>query len=246
MISHQIKLTSINSTNDYLHDLIRSGKCEDGTLVIANEQTAGRGLSDNIWESESGKNLTLSIFHIPDYLPPADQFMLNITVSLAVREFVAAALPKANVTVKWPNDVYIDDGKVAGILIQNGIIGDAFSYSIIGIGINVNQESFLSGAPNPVSLIHYTFREFDLNKSLQLLINCIDEKFALLQTGHFEKLRDEYLWNLYRLGKWFGYKINGIFHIAKVSGITNFGQLMLRDSEEKDYVCDLKEVEFLL
>ncbi len=246
MISKILTLETIDSTNEFLHYLLNSGECQDGTLVVAKEQTAGKGLAENKWESEPGKNLTLSIFHVPFYISPADQFLLNITVALAVREFVAALVPTRNVTVKWPNDVYIDDGKVAGILIQNAVTGIHFTHSIIGIGININQIRFRSSAPNPVSVIHYLQKELDLEESLNLLTAIIDLKFNMLQSGQHEKLREEYLWNLYRLGKLHGYRINGILQVARITGITNFGQLMLRNEDETDYVCDLKEVEFLI
>jgi BirA family transcriptional regulator, biotin operon repressor / biotin---[acetyl-CoA-carboxylase] ligase len=204
VISRIIKLETVDSTSDYFLRLINSGECEDGTLLVAKEQITGKGLSENKWESEPGKNLTLSIYHVPIYLRPSDLFMLNITVSLAVREFVLSLLPSSIVTVKWPNDIYIDNGKVAGILIKNGISGNEFSYCIIGIGININQERFYSGAPNPVSVIHYIQKELDLDEMLDKLMKCIDREFELLQSRQYEKLQEEYLWNLFRLGKYFG------------------------------------------
>lgn len=127
-----------------------------GTTLMLTEQTAGRGQRGNSWEAEPGKNVTMSMLITFDRLPAAQQFIISQIISLTIvdllREYLAPEVSAERVMVKWPNDIYVDDSKIAGILIENTVCGPCVAHSIIGIGLNVNQLRFLSDAPNPVSM----------------------------------------------------------------------------------------------
>lgn len=139
-------------------------QCPHGTAVRAVEQTAGRGQRGNHWEAEPGRNLTLSIVLRDLPIPPARQFELSMLVSLATVEFLDRYFPAERIKIKWPNDIYVDDLKICGILIENTLASsDGIARSIVGVGININQRTFVSDAPNPVSLAMLTGREYDLD-----------------------------------------------------------------------------------
>ncbi|MDE6431375.1 MAG: biotin--[acetyl-CoA-carboxylase] ligase, partial [Duncaniella sp.] len=120
--------------------------------VSARRQTAGRGQRGNSWESAPGKNITMSILLRPEGLHPSRQFVISRAVSLAITGVLRRYMPASAVRVKWPNDIYVDDRKICGILIENVISSASIRQSVVGIGINVNQRRFLSDAPNPVSM----------------------------------------------------------------------------------------------
>ncbi|HHN48489.1 MAG TPA: biotin--[acetyl-CoA-carboxylase] ligase, partial [Bacteroidales bacterium] len=147
-----VRLDTTPSTNAYANMLIKKNKALNGMLITAVAQTAGKGQDKNFWESKPNENLTISIIVKPYNLMPARQFILNKITSLAIRDFVMMHLKDVAVSIKWPNDVYADDQKIAGILISNTIEGQEITWSVIGIGVNINQTKFESPAPNPVSL----------------------------------------------------------------------------------------------
>ena len=160
-------ITSTNSTNTLLKELLAKGEWPaDERFLRAGYQTAGRGQTGNGWESEANKNLLCSIL-----LPPRQNlFDLNVLVSVAVQRLLGEAF-----TIKWPNDIYWQDKKVAGILIENAIIGNELKYSIAGIGLNVNQTEWQSDAPNPVSLKLVTGQTYDLDELMQRLLDEVDK-----------------------------------------------------------------------
>ena len=145
-----IKIESTDSTSSHLAGIAEG--CAHGTAVMARVQTAGRGQRGNSWEAEPGMNITLSLLLRPEGIEPARQFIISQAVSLAIVEMLDSFIEADTVSIKWPNDIYVNDSKIAGILIENVISGSAISRSIVGVGLNVNQTEFLSDAPNPVSL----------------------------------------------------------------------------------------------
>ena len=156
---HYIKVSQTASTNTYLSRL--AATLPGGTVIYTPSQTAGRGQKGNSWESEDGKNLTFSHLLKRPPVKARDQFYLSEAAALAVVEALAAEAGDG-FSVKWPNDVYWRDKKVCGMLLENSLDGSDIAHCIVGIGINVNQERFLSDAPNPVSLINITGHEHDL------------------------------------------------------------------------------------
>lgn len=199
-----IEIEETGSTNLYASDLLRSKEIPEGTVISAFRQSSGRGLGSNSWESEAGKNLTISIILYPSFLPIEKQFMLNKVVSLGVYDIITKLIENTNslvnksiVKIKWPNDIYIGDKKVSGILIENAIIGNKFLHSIVGIGININQEIFLSDAPNPVSLKNITGKEYGLKECLELLCSYLDKRYFQLKNDNYKAIDKDYLSTLY-------------------------------------------------
>lgn len=234
-----------DSTNLYAARLIKQGKAFHGQSVVARNQTSGKGLGTNRWESEPGKNLLVSFIVKPSFLPPAHQFMLNKVTSLATMQMIEDMTFRNDVQVKWPNDIYIGNGKAAGILINNIISGNHFEWAIVGVGINVNQKIFSTSLPNPVSMITATGKEFDLERCTDVLYRCFADYYLMLESGHETEINDKYHANLYRLGtvSLFGFK--GRKLEATIIGVGLYGHLLLETSDGQTIECDLKEVKFL-
>lgn len=149
---------------------------DEGYIIQTNFQNSGKGQGKNTWESERGKNLLFSLLLKPYFLPASDQFVLTQIISLSVVDILKKLFENDNkpvIKVKWPNDIYIDNRKVAGILIQNTISGNNIENSIVGIGLNVNQKKFVTDAKNPVSLIHHLGTELSINDLLNQLLYAI-------------------------------------------------------------------------
>ncbi len=153
------------STNSLL--LAHESELPHGAVVATRTQTAGRGQRGNSWEAEPGRNLTFSILLRPSTIEASRAFELSMIVATAIAHSLQPLLPNDSVQVKWPNDIYVGDSKICGILIENAFCGKNIDRSIVGIGINVNQHRFVSDAPNPVSLHQLTNRDHDLEPLLQ-------------------------------------------------------------------------------
>jgi BirA family biotin operon repressor/biotin-[acetyl-CoA-carboxylase] ligase len=217
----------------------------EGTVIVAEVQTGGRGVDGNTWESEEGKNLTFSMVIYPTYLFPVDQFYLTKAISLGVCHTVMKYLgPKCS--IKWPNDVYFGNDKIAGILIQNGIQGNRFSYSIAGIGLNVNQVNFSKDIPNPVSMKLVSERDHDLDDLLDELCLSIDGYLELLKEGRQEKLDEEYISSLFRINEWAEYVYKGDRIRGRIKGVNRYGHLILDVPSGRMVECDLKEISFVI
>ncbi len=168
-----------------------------GFALMAREQTAGRGQRGNSWEAEPGKNITLSVMLRPDNLPALRQFEISEAVALGVADTVES-LGIEGVAVKWPNDIYVGDRKIAGILIENSIRGANIAYSVAGIGLNVNQTEFRSDAPNPVSIAQLTGRSYDLVELASAMVSRILDRLG--RVNHAEYRRR--LWRGTGLWRW--------------------------------------------
>ena len=226
-------------------------------------QTAGRGQAGNSWESEKGKNLLFSTLLRYPEVEAADQWRLSMLVAVAVREaIVSILLPLAfrlsPITIKWPNDIYYNDQKLVGILIENTLSGRHIAYTIAGVGINVNQTQWLSNAPNPVSMKQITGEEYDVEN----LLNAFLEAIQRWEKASTEQLREEYIKHLYRRTGWHPYlerevsvaptniqlsaqAADGVF-LAQWVDITPQGEWVLRlqTGEEKRY--HFKQIRFVL
>jgi len=241
------QLESVGSTNAYLQQLFLKEKVAEGFVVLAREQQSGKGHGANSWESEAGKNLTFSLLLRPDAILPEQQFLLTQLISLALVDLVKDFLPGESVSIKWPNDIYIGEQKAAGILIQNFIKGQNIDASIVGIGLNVNQQSFSSGAPNPVSLVHFTHKPLDITDVLDKLLLNIQSIYRQSQSiSAREALHQRYLSHLFRYGKPVFFKENGLPFKATITGIGKFGQLILQLENGAQKQFAFKEVEFVI
>ena len=219
---------------------------EEGTVVRAIEQTAGKGQPGNHWESEPKKNITMSLLLRPEFLSIVDHFFISIAVSLGITDYLVDK-KITDVCIKWPNDIYVGNKKICGILIENTIIGHTIDSSIVGIGLNINQEKFLSDAPNPISLTNITNKTYDLPTELNLLCNSLLRRYAMLANGNLEGLREEYIARLYRFNQMADYKLptaDTIFK-AKIIDVAPEGRLIMESDNGKIMKFAFKEVEFV-
>ena len=242
--SRFIYCKNIESTNSYASGIIESESLTEGTIIYTNYQTAGRGQKGNRWESEDGKNLLLSIVLFPGSVKPEDQFIISIFVSLGICDFLKMLIPDCN--IKWPNDIYAGDDKIAGILIENSIISNAIVNSVAGIGLNINQEEFPDELPNPVSLKILTGKEYDRDFCLKQLAGCLDLRYKQVISGSWDELRNEYILSLYHLNKWRRFKSEyGIFQ-GKIVSVTDSGCLRIEEKSGNIREFSFKQIEFIV
>ena len=239
-----IRLPETKSTNSYAIELLSKDHPEEGCVIITDHQTAGKGTDTNTWESEKGKNLTFSLILYPT-LAADQQFVLNKAISLGIYDFLIAELPGQKVSIKWPNDIYVEDKKACGILIQNSVMGNKLDYMVIGIGLNVNQTLFISNAPNPVSMKMITGLDYKLDDLLQKLLQSIFERYTFIRptTG---KIENDYQRALFRLWEWHEYLVKGSKVFSRITGTTAYGQLVLEYESGETQVLDMKEVQFII
>ena len=220
-----------NSTNTLLKELITKG--EEPEFIYAGYQTAGRGQTGNSWESAPDKNLLCSILLPPD----KNLYFLNIAVGVAIIRLIGDEF-----TIKWPNDIYWRDKKVAGILIENAIVGNEVKYSIAGIGLNVNQTEFKSDAPNPVSLKQITGKEYDID---QLMKNLLHAVYMVLDEPE-KTIWSEYKSHLYRReGFWPFEDSKGRFE-ARIVDVLPSGEIVLQDQQGQKRTYHFKQVRYIL
>lgn len=223
-------------------DILSSGAASNGMVVITDNQTAGQGQYGNSWEAEPGTNLTFSVIYQSVNLPVSDQFYLTIVASLAVYQTLTTYLAK-KINIKWPNDIYCNDRKICGILIQNIIKGKVIDGTVIGIGLNVNQMSF--NTPCAISMKQIVGESIDLNILLCTLLKNLEVFFVDLHSGKNKLLKDSYLQKLYFLNekKRFFSEVKGEFE-GTIRGINPFGCLEVESSGTIDLYA-LKEIKFL-
>lgn len=239
---------SIGSTNTYLRELGGGDPDYDYEVALADFQTAGRGQKGNTWESEQGKNLLFSILAHPHNIKVRDQFYISEAIALAVSDSVIdAAGPEyaPYFSVKWSNDIYYKDYKMAGILIENTLQGDRIMDTVVGVGLDVNQEVFLSDAPNPISLKNITGKDYDRDK---LLADIIDRFIGYMELSEQQRHKVDKLYRerLYRREGYHKFRdANGCFE-ACIEGIQPNGCLMLQTIDGEHRVYEFKQVQFIL
>jgi BirA family biotin operon repressor/biotin-[acetyl-CoA-carboxylase] ligase len=241
--SVMIHCEKVSSTNDLASVMLRGEKPAEGTVITAAFQEGGRGQKGNSWESEPDKNLLMSVILYPFMIRPEEQFVISQMVSLAVYDLVRAETP--HVKIKWPNDIYVRDDKIAGILIEHSIMGKVISNTVAGIGLNVNQTEFGSTLPNPVSLAQVTGREYDLSAVTRELIRLLDIRYAGIISGRTDELADAYHKSLYRCGEWHRYADrNGEFG-GMIEGIGQGGMLMVRREKGTVTGYAFREIDYI-
>lgn len=219
-------------------------------------QTAGRGQAGNSWESEAGKNLLFSTILRYEGIHAASQWRLSMLVAVALWDTLANYLPKERLAIKWPNDIYFGDKKLVGILIENNLSGQYVGYSIVGIGVNVNQIEWLSNAPNPISMKEITGEDYDVEK----LMNGWMDSMKSWELRSTEEIKKAYLQHLYRREGWHMYVerevstaptaiaqqgVEGAF-LAHFIGITEQGELMLSTENNEEKIYHFKQIRFVL
>ena len=238
-----IHLPETESTNQSLRYLSNSGFLPDKSILWTDFQTKGRGQADNSWESESGKNLLCSIVFYPDRIPANRAFVITELAALSVNFTLDIYVP--DISVKWPNDIYWKNQKISGILIENDLLEGMITRSIIGIGINLNQSEFKSGAPNPVSLGLITGHTYDRRKILDQLRAEFESLVQALKDEGIDSLHQRYCAALYRREGFYAYQDTDGFFEARIHAVEPSGRLIL---ERKDGTLSgyaFKEVAYL-
>ncbi len=241
-----IRLDVTDSTNREAFRLLESGSLAEGTVIVAESQSSGRGQGKTKWESAPGRNLTFSLVLRPLFLPPAQQFLLNQTIALSIRDSLAPFLFPERVSIKWPNDIYCRMGKVSGTLIENRIMGNQFDLCVAGIGINVNQEVFTSDAPNPLSLKNLTGIEYDLEDLLQSSLESIGRWYGWLSSGQSQKIQQTYLEHLLGLNDKLRFRAGEDTFAGTITGVDQYGRLQILHENQQTLIFDIKEVQMLL
>jgi BirA family biotin operon repressor/biotin-[acetyl-CoA-carboxylase] ligase len=234
---------SLQSTNTFVSLSLKEKELPEGTVICTDFQTAGKGQQGKRWESEKGKNLLFSVILYPSSVSPDNQFLISMIISLGICDFLHELVPL--VKIKWPNDIYVYNDKIAGILIENSIIGETIESCIAGIGININQEKFSPDIPNPVSLRIITGKETDTGTSLEKLLNCLDKRYKQLLYGEREPIRDEYVSMLYRACEWHLYRSDGIIFKGRIIGIKDSGCLKIEKEDKSVSEFSFKEVDYI-
>lgn len=239
-----IRMESVDSTNNYLRELITKECLPDGSAVLVDFQTAGRGQAGNSWESERGKNLTFSIAVYPSAIPANRQFLISQVSALSIKDTLDSYTK--GISIKWPNDIYWENKKISGMLIENNLMGVSIHSSIIGIGLNLNQEVFKSNAPNPVSLFQITGKVYDREEVFRRALSCFYARYLQLLHGEFGDIEKDYANSLYRREGLFSYRDSGGVFKAQIRGTEPDGRLVLQLSNGNTRKYAFKEVEFII
>lgn len=234
-----LEFEQAGSTNTLAEELPKE-ELTDKSVVLTFRQTGGRGQAGNKWESIPGKNISMTVVFKPVNLDAARQFAVSMVIALGCCDFIGRYVEGC--TVKWPNDVYVGDKKMVGILIEHTISGTNIGRSLCGVGVNVNQQVFVSDAPNPVSLAQLLGHELPLHDALAELLECIGKRYEQIYNYHL--LEHDFVEALYRrYGEFEWEDETGVFR-ASIAGVDEYGRLVLRDSEGAERAYGFKEVKY--
>lgn len=220
-----LEIPTVDSTNEYAKQLLSKSKPAEGTVIFAHEQTAGKGQFGKKWESAKGENLTFSVIFYPDFLGAQNAHRLHQAISLALHDFFESM--NVPTRIKWPNDIYSADSKLAGILIENALMKEHLCSTVVGIGINVNQTAFSPHVPNPVSLKMLLGKEFEPLHLLNDFFSFLEARYLQLKDGQSEVLKSAYQSLLYRLNEKKILKTSTETYEGIIRGVDDSGRLMI-------------------
>ncbi len=243
LTSHKlIILERVDSTNNYAMAMVQKKAVNSGDAVFAMEQTSGKGRRGKSWKSKKGENIILTIVVQMQWLPVQQQFQLSMAVALACHNFFSKYI-KENIKIKWPNDIFINDRKAGGILIENVIQGNLWQWAVIGIGLNINQISFEKEKLNAVSLQQLTDKNYDVLQLANELHKIVLKRLEVLQSGQINNMLKEYNENLFARNQVVKLKKENIVFETKITGISESGELLTKDAIERSFGFD--EVEWM-
>lgn len=246
-----ILLPQTPSTNTYLSDLLKENPHQQAwTVVMTENQTAGRGQQGNSWFSTPGLNLTLSILLRPFSTPVQSQFILSELCALGVLNTLDFFLPqsedKGKLSIKWPNDIYYGDKKIAGILIEHSLTGQRIDYTILGIGLNINEPDYPDHLPNPISLRMILGRTIDCDIVYNHLLDELHRLYCHIESNTTEVMHDCYMQRLYRRSGLYPYRDkDGVFE-ASIADILPSGELVLARPDGTRSQYAFKEISYIL
>lgn len=230
-------LDSVDSTNNYAMGLIQRGDATDGIAVFAREQRNGKGRRGRQWLSSKDENVILSIGVQMQWQRVSQQFGLSMAVALGCMDLMSKYIP-GKATIKWPNDIFINDTKAGGILIENVIRGTLWQWTVIGIGLNINQQKFEDPTFKATSLQLETGNEFDVLQLSGELYEFVLNRIASLKEGEFENILKEYNENLFARGQLARIKKENFVFETRITGVSSTGQLLAEDTIKRQFNFD--------
>ncbi|MEO1448946.1 MAG: biotin--[acetyl-CoA-carboxylase] ligase [Bacteroidota bacterium] len=243
---HIVRLETADSTNQVAQEMI-GPELPEGSVILTYHQTRGRGQQGNRWASPAGQNLTFSLVYYPLFLPVKDVFALSKVAALGVHASLQALVPEQDVWIKWPNDLLLNGRKTAGILIENQLQARGVAATVIGIGLNVNQQVFTPDLPLATSLYQETSESFDLERVLDVVLNEVERYYLLLRNGQRSLIDRAYLQALYQYQELTKVRIGTEVYMARIMGINSTGQLgILVEDEPSIRYFAVKEVHVML
>jgi BirA family biotin operon repressor/biotin-[acetyl-CoA-carboxylase] ligase len=238
-----VRLKSVDSTNNYAMASVHAGMASHGTVFTAFEQTFGKGQRHKKWTSSPGQNITLSIVLEPVFLLPMEHFALSSCIALACYDFLEKFVPEG-LSIKWPNDLYWNDRKAGGILIESIMKGNEWLHAVAGIGININQVRFPAMSPRPVSLRQITGRSMDLDALIPSLCESVETKFTELRESGSKELFSRYNRVLFKRGSRVKLSSGGKIFETTLVEVTPAGQLVCEDAGRRSF--DFGEVVWVI
>lgn len=243
-LGQQVKhLPSCHSTNSIALELIEAGQAQEGLLVLSDYQSAGRGQGQNIWEAAPFQNITLSLVLTPRFLAAQEQFYLSMAVALSLHDSLRAYVPDPDgLKVKWPNDIFYEDKKICGILIQNLLKNQHLHYAIVGVGINVNQTQFQSVQASSLKLING--QQNNLTELTEAFLKAMEVRYLQLRHCKYDRLRFDYLQQLYAYQEARRFEVQGRVFEGKILGVDSVGKICIETEGQLHYFQN-KEVALL-
>jgi len=237
-----IELLSVDSTNNYAMEMLRQGHSKHGTVYFAYEQFAGKGQRGKQWQTHPGENIIISAVLDTSFLHVSNLFILSISMALGAHDFFSSFVPD-NVFLKWPNDLYYNDRKTGGILIENIFRGKDWQNAVAGIGININQTVFDPSIANAISLQQITGKVYDAVQLAKELCTFLEKRYRQLQNHESEALLKKYNSILYKRGESMKFKKDNVVFSGIVKEVNANGQLIIEAGSEQAF--DVGEIEWL-
>jgi len=246
MPTEYIYLETVESTNVYASKQVSKTNPQHPKVYFTTNQSGGTGQFGRKWYSGKDKNLSLSIVYPWKKMTAAQNINILMTVSLAIQNALMV-LTGLNSTIKWPNDIYYDDKKLGGVLIQNVLKGSKVNYSIIGIGINVNTKRFPRWVPNPISVSQIENKDYELDNFARLLSSAIIQYLDIRESLKFKTIKTNYLKNLYKYKKELKYKNKkGVIKWGTLHDVNDNAHLVIKDSDGELHSFDHGELSMIV
>ena len=237
-----LKFDELTSTNTWLMERLSLQDFPEGTVVFTINQTHGKGQRGTSWAADMSNSLTFSVLVKPSFLPISSAYDLSVCIALAIYDCLNELRP--GFKIKWPNDIYFNNKKVAGILIENQMNKSTYQNAVVGIGLNVNQ-SDLRDLPNAISLKQILGIQFPIEKVLDRLCETMEARYLQLRAGKFDELLKSYLKNLYWFKETRVFRSKNTEFIATIVGVLRNGRLVLKLEHGGTCDYDIKELQFV-
>ncbi len=244
---NKVFLPETDSTNSYAITMLKNVNCIEGTVVYTNHQTKGKGQRGNSWMSDSSMNITLSVILKPVFLPSKKAFYLSKITALAIHDVLTDILDNSqfDIKIKWPNDILVNNKKIAGVLIENSVTDDYFNWSVIGIGLNVNQTQF-GDLTSATSLINITNKNLVVDEISEKLFVYLEKWYLKLKQNKITEINEAYLKYLLGINNKMKFKHNNIVFNGVVIGVSEQGLLEVLMENNIKRSFDIKEITFII